>query len=112
MAFEFKFPDVGEGLTEGDIVKWHIKEGDMIKKDQVIAEVETAKAVVEIPSPKAGKVLKLYYKVGETVKVGEVLLSIDTGQDEPQEEKSMAEKAGGVVGFIEEADEKKVVKSV
>ena len=77
MVHEFKFPDVGEGLTEGDILKWHIHEGDAVKKDQVIAEVETAKAVVEIPSPYEGIVLKIYHKEGETVKVGEILLTID-----------------------------------
>ena len=59
MAFEFKFPDVGEGITEGTIVKWKVKEGDNVKADQILAEIETDKAVVEIPSPKKGTILKL-----------------------------------------------------
>ena len=77
MAFDFNFPDVGEGIHEGKIVKWHVKEGDTIKADDTLAEVETDKAVVEIPSPKAGKITKLYHKEGEVMKVGEVMASIE-----------------------------------
>lgn len=76
MTYEFKFPDVGEGIHEGELIKWLVKEGDRIKADQPIAEIETDKAVVEIPSPKEGFVLKLNWKPGDTVKVGEVLLVI------------------------------------
>ncbi len=74
MSFEFKFPDVGEGIHEGELVKWLVKEGDKIKADQPIAEIETDKAVVEIPSPKNGVVLRLNWKPGDTIKVGEILL--------------------------------------
>ena len=70
-----KFPDVGEGIHEGDIVKWHVKEGDVIKEDVTLCEVETDKAVVEIPSPKAGTILKLHENEGETIKVGETLVT-------------------------------------
>src|SRR3989338_5591619 len=77
MPFEFKFPDVGEGITEGELVKWKVKEGDKVKEDQVLAEVETDKAVVEIPSPKTGIISKLHHKEGDTIKVGEVLVSIE-----------------------------------
>jgi pyruvate dehydrogenase E2 component (dihydrolipoamide acetyltransferase) len=76
MAVEFKFPDLGEGIAEGEVKKWLVKEGDTVTKDQSLAEVETDKAVVEIPSPEAGKVLRLYHKEGELVKVGEVLAVI------------------------------------
>jgi len=76
MATDFKFPDLGEGVTEGEVRKWLVQEGDEIKSDQPIAEVETDKAVVEMPSPVAGKVLKLHFKEGATVKVGEVLVTI------------------------------------
>lgn len=76
MAVEFKFPDLGEGIAEGEVKKWLVKEGDTVAKDQSLAEVETDKAVVEIPSPEAGQVLKLYHKEGELVKVGEVLAVI------------------------------------
>ena len=76
MAFEFKFPDVGEGITEGTLLKWLVKEGDTVKGDQPIAEVETDKAVVEVPSPRAGTVLRLPWKAGDTIKVGEVIAVI------------------------------------
>ena len=65
MAFDFKFPDVGEGITEGTIVKWKVKQGDSVKSDQVLAEIETDKAIVEIPSPKTGTILKISHKQGE-----------------------------------------------
>lgn len=76
MAVEFKFPDVGEGITEGEIVKWHVKEGDSVKEGDTIAEVETDKAVVEIPAPTSGDILKLMAKEGETIKVGQVMTVI------------------------------------
>ncbi len=75
--FDFKFPDVGEGIHEGKIVKWLVKEGDEVKADQAIVEVETDKAVVEIPAPKAGKILKLYHKETQVIKVGETLATIE-----------------------------------
>jgi pyruvate dehydrogenase E2 component (dihydrolipoamide acetyltransferase) len=76
MATDYKFPDLGEGVTEGEIKKWLVKEGDSVAKDQALAEVETDKAVVEMPSPVAGTVLKMNHKEGELVKVGEVLVVI------------------------------------
>ncbi|MDP2666055.1 MAG: dihydrolipoamide acetyltransferase family protein [Candidatus Diapherotrites archaeon] len=76
MPYDFKFPDVGEGTTEGTLIKWLVKEGETIKVDQAIAEIETDKAVVEIPAPKAGVILKLYGKPGELIKVGSVLATI------------------------------------
>ncbi len=76
MAFEFKFPDVGEGVTEGTLLKWLVKEGDTVKVDQPIAEIETDKAVVQVPSPRAGTILKLPWKSGDTIKVGSVLAVI------------------------------------
>ena len=60
MAFEFKFPDVGEGITEGEIVKWLVKEGDKVKENDIIVQIETDKAVVDIPSPKSGKIIKIW----------------------------------------------------
>jgi len=76
MVFEFKFPDVGEGIYEGKLVKWLVKEGDVIKADQAVLEVETDKAVVELPSPQAGIVLKLYFKEGDVVRVGQVAYAV------------------------------------
>ncbi len=76
---DFKFPDVGEGITEGKLVKWHVKEGDSIKSEQTVASIETDKAVVDIPSPTSGVVEKLFFKSGDVVEVGKVLMSINNG---------------------------------
>ena len=76
MAFVFKFPDLGEGVHEGKIVKWLVKDGDSVKADQIIGEVETDKAIVELPCPSTGTMLKLYFAEGESVKVGQILLVI------------------------------------
>lgn len=77
MAFEFRFPDVGEGITEGEVVRWLINVGDVVRADQVLAEVETDKAVVEIPSPRTGTIARLAVEAGEKIRVGEVLVVID-----------------------------------
>lgn len=76
MAFEFKLPDLGEGLEEGEIVQWLVQEGDTIAEDQPMVKVLTDKAEVEIPAPKAGKVSKLHAQAGEKVKVGATLVEI------------------------------------
>jgi pyruvate dehydrogenase E2 component (dihydrolipoamide acetyltransferase) len=76
---EFKLPDLGEGLTDGEVVRWLVKEGDVVNLNQPIVEVETAKAVVEIPAPYAGTVVKLHAAEGDTLDVGAPLLSVDTG---------------------------------
>lgn len=77
MNFEFNLPDIGEGLVEGEIVKWFVKVGDTVAEHQPIAAVLTDKAEVEIPSPKAGTITKLYGKPGEKIKVHSPLASID-----------------------------------
>jgi len=76
MAKIFRFPDVGEGITEGEIVRWLVKEGDEVKADQSVAEIETDKAIVEMPSPFAGTALKLHFKEKDMVKVGAALITI------------------------------------
>ncbi len=76
MAKEFRFPDVGEGITEGEIVRWLVKEGDEVQVDQALAEIETDKAIVEMPSPYAGTVLKVHFKEKDLVKVGQALVTI------------------------------------
>ena len=108
MVFEFKFPDVGEGITEGTIVKWKIKEGDNVQADQILAEVETDKAVVEIPSPKKGTILKLYHKAGEIINVGETLVVIGKKGEKVPDKKERY--TGSVVGFLPEAKEEKSEK--
>jgi 2-oxoisovalerate dehydrogenase E2 component (dihydrolipoyl transacylase) len=74
---EFRLPDVGEGLTEADIVCWHVKPGDQVEVNQVIVEIETAKAVVELPSPWDGTVARLLAEEGQTVDVGIPIIAID-----------------------------------
>src|SRR5882724_1082594 len=76
---QFKLPDVGEGLTEADIVRWHVQPGDTVKVNQIIVEIETAKAVVELPSPYAGTVADLLVAEGATVDVGTPIISVATG---------------------------------
>ncbi len=75
MAIEFAFPDVGEGIHEGKLVEWLVKEGDPIAVDQPFVRVETDKAIVELPSPRKGTVLKRHFSPGETVRVGSVLIT-------------------------------------
>ena len=77
MAFDFYMPDIGEGVVEGEIVAWRVKEGDRVKLDQAIVEVMTDKATVELPSPRAGTIAKINYKDGEICPVGKVLVVID-----------------------------------
>jgi 2-oxoisovalerate dehydrogenase E2 component (dihydrolipoyl transacylase) len=81
---EFKLPDLGEGLEEAEIVSWLVKEGEEIELNQPLVEVETEKALVQIPSPYAGVVEKLHGDVGDRVKVGAALVSIKTAADVPE----------------------------
>jgi len=76
---EFRLPDVGEGLTEADIIRWHVKPGDTVTVNQIIVEIETAKAVVELPSPYAGTVAGLLVPEGATADVGTPIISVDVG---------------------------------
>jgi 2-oxoisovalerate dehydrogenase E2 component (dihydrolipoyl transacylase) len=89
----FKLPDLGEGLQEAEIVEWHIKAGDEVKEDQTILSVETAKAIVELPAPQAGTVLKIFGEPGDIVHVGDPLLEYDAEQDD----------SGTVVGEVSSA---------
>jgi pyruvate dehydrogenase E2 component (dihydrolipoamide acetyltransferase) len=81
MPTEFKLPDLGEGIHEAEILAIKVKEGDSVKEDQIIFEVETDKAVVEIPSPYVGTVQKIHVKVGDVGRVGNVMITFDTGAD-------------------------------
>ncbi len=78
MAFEFRLPDIGEGVAEGEVVQWFVKEGDAIREDEPLVSVLTDKANVEIPSPKSGRIASLHAKVGDKVKVGGLLVTIET----------------------------------
>jgi 2-oxoisovalerate dehydrogenase E2 component (dihydrolipoyl transacylase) len=93
MNKEFKLPDVGEGLTEADIVSWHVKPGDTIEDGQVIVEIETAKAVVELPSPYAGTVTRLLATEGQTVDVGTPIIAVDVAGADGARDMTAAEPA-------------------
>jgi pyruvate dehydrogenase E2 component (dihydrolipoamide acetyltransferase) len=78
----FHLPDLGEGLQEAEIVAWHVKEGDMVQVDQLMVSVETAKAVVEVPSPFSGKITKLLAEAGQTVDTHQAIVVFDLGDEE------------------------------
>ncbi|MFH1592573.1 MAG: dihydrolipoamide acetyltransferase family protein [Candidatus Woesearchaeota archaeon] len=103
MPYEFKFPDTGEGIQEGEIVKWLVKEGDKVKENDNIVQIETDKAVVDIPSPKTGTILKIYFKEGDTIKVGETLVTI--GEKGEKSIPTKSKKSVSVIGELEEAPE-------
>jgi pyruvate dehydrogenase E2 component (dihydrolipoamide acetyltransferase) len=102
---QFKLPDVGEGLTEGEILQWLVAVGDTVTVNQPLCEVETAKAAVELPSPWAGTVTELLYEVGTMVDVGSPIITIDVGGGAPAPTPSAApeatepdEPAAGLIG--------------
>ncbi len=92
MATNFVFPDVGEGIQEGEIVKWLVKPGDLVKAAQTIVQVETDKAVADLPAPVSGKILKINFKEGQTVKVGQTLCVIGGEKDKISSDKIPSEK--------------------
>lgn len=91
----FNLPDLGEGLQEAQLVQWHVKPGDQVQVDQPLLSVETAKAIVEIPAPYAGQVVRLFGAPGDTILTGAPLVSIDSGAPD--------DDAGTVVGRVEAA---------
>lgn len=92
----FKLPDLGEGLQEAEVVEWHVKPGDTVAVDQVIVSVETAKAIVDVPSPQAGQIAALFGDVGDIIHIGEPLVEY-AGEDQ--------EDTGTVVGKMTQARE-------
>jgi pyruvate dehydrogenase E2 component (dihydrolipoamide acetyltransferase) len=90
MAFTFKFPDVGEGIHEGRVVEWLVAEGDAVAEDQVLLKVETDKAVVELPSPRAGTVLRLHTAADATIYVGDPLVTIGAPEEVIPEDSGVA----------------------
>jgi pyruvate dehydrogenase E2 component (dihydrolipoamide acetyltransferase) len=100
----FLLPDLGEGLTEAEIVAWHVAAGDVVELNQVLVEVETEKAVVELPSPYAGTVVELLAAPGETVAVGAPIVAIDAsgtarGAPEATPDATASEKVSVLVGY-------------
>lgn len=104
MLKEFHFPDVGEGIAEGEIVSWLLKEGDWVKQDQDLVEVETDKALVTLPCPYEGKILKLHAEPGSRIRVGDVLVTVEEGEVSEATETAAKKDAGTVVGRLEEAE--------
>jgi len=93
MTYEFRLPDIGEGLVDGEVVRWLVKEGDLLVEDQPMVEIMTDKATVEIGSPKVGRVAKRMFAEGERCPVGKVLITIDVEGDEAPSAKASAPKA-------------------
>jgi pyruvate dehydrogenase E2 component (dihydrolipoamide acetyltransferase) len=116
MAYDFRLPDLGEGIAEGEVIKWLVKEGDKVEEHQPIVELETDKAVVQVPSPKNGTILKLNGSPGEKIRVGDVLCTI--GEAGEKVSKAAAPKAAApakkvsttVMGQLEEAPEEEEKK--
>ncbi len=81
--YEFKLPDIGEGIAEAEIVAWHVKIGDMVKEDQQLADMMTDKATVEMESPVAGRVIEVAGEVGDQIPIGSVLIVFETDADAP-----------------------------
>src|SRR5699024_12724359 len=94
---EVKFHDIGEGMTEGEIVTYFVEVGDEIGVDDPLLEVQTDKMVAEIPSPAAGKIAAIHFKPGETITVGQTIIEIDdgkksAGKSEPRTEQTSEKK--------------------
>ena len=104
MKFEFKFPDVGEGIHEGTIVEWLVEKGERVEEGDSLVEVETDKVTTDIPSPKSGKVLELLGDQGETIHVGNVFVVLDIeghpSSDDGEEKEEEEEETAGVVGEV------------
>lgn len=102
MKYEFRFPDIGEGIHEGIIMKWFVSPGDEIKEGDSLAEVETDKVTTEIPSPRTGKVLELMAKNGDKINVGQVFVTIETsdGTETEVTKEVVEEETAGVVGEV------------
>lgn len=105
MPYEMKLPDLGEGIAEAEIRKWLVKEGDTVSEHQNVLEVETDKAVVEMPSPKSGKIIKIHKEEGETAKVDETLMTLAlAGEAEAKEAEGKKTPAAEEAVQSEEAE--------
>ena len=96
MPFDFVLPDLGEGITEGEIRRWVVKEGEVVAEHQTVLEIETDKAIVEVPSPRKGRVLKIRKEEGDTVKVGEALMKIALEGDEAESTAEVKRGSGNI----------------
>ena len=102
MVYNFKLADIGEGIVEGEVSKWYIKVGDVVKENQPLVEIITEKVTVELPSPADGTIMKIGPDAGKIVKVGEVIVVIDDGKEE--------DNVRGVSKEEAKVDKKEVIK--
>jgi len=100
MHYEFRLPDLGEGIAEVELRRWLVTEGEQISEHQVVAEVETDKAVVEVPSPHGGTISRLHGREGDIVRVGDILMTIGEEAAPP-----VRPRSAGIVGELPEAEE-------
>ena len=105
--YEFKLPDIGEGIAEAEIVAWHVAVGDMVKEDQQLADMMTDKATVEMESPVAGRVLEVAGEVGDQIAIGSVLVVIETDGDAPAKDAApeRQDEVAFTDGLVEERPE-------
>ncbi len=102
----FNLPDLGEGLPDAEIVNWLVNVGDKVKVDQPMVEMETAKAVVEVPSPFSGEIAMLHGEAGDIIKTGAILVTFGDAGDTPEgSDEALREDSGTVVGKIESSDQ-------
>ncbi len=100
MHYEFRLPDLGEGIAEVELRRWLVTEGEQVEQHQVLAEVETDKAVVEVPSPRAGTICMLHGREGDIIKVDDILVTIEEGTLVPVRPRSV-----GIVGELPEEED-------
>jgi 2-oxoisovalerate dehydrogenase E2 component (dihydrolipoyl transacylase) len=103
----FRLPDLGEGLPDAEIVEWHVKPGDEVSEGQILVTVETAKANIDIPSPQAGRIARLYGKENDVIETGKPLLAFDLGDQQTGtgvEAETRGEDSGTVVGEMESTE--------
>jgi 2-oxoisovalerate dehydrogenase E2 component (dihydrolipoyl transacylase) len=102
----FKLPDLGEGLPDAEIVEWHVETGDEVSEGQTLVSVETAKAIIDIPSPQAGRIARLYGRESDVIETGKPLLAFASDEsDEVSEMEKAPEDSGTVVGEMESTEE-------
>jgi pyruvate dehydrogenase E2 component (dihydrolipoamide acetyltransferase) len=110
MSFDFMLPDLGEGITEGEVRKWLVKEGDTVEEHQPVLEIETDKAIVDVPSPRKGRVLAIKKEIGDIAKVGEVLMTIGEGGETAEAPvKPEMPQSVSVVGVLPEVEEEEIL---
>jgi len=92
MLYIFKFPDIGEGVTEGKILEWFVKKGQKISEGDPVVKMETDKVVADIPSPRSGVIKNIFGKVGDTINVDDALVEIEIAGDEAGDEMEIKKK--------------------